>query len=157
MYDYYDGIRILKDKITKIPIGIEWQMEDGTFKRYYPDDLSAEWFIEFCDSVREEKNLRDRIYRNCIYLDSEELDWKIYRVESNASEKIDLEDYCDFVSFFESKLTEKERIIFRAKMHNPKITTREIARETKISKSTVCEKLALIRQKYLYIATARLL
>ena len=156
MVDYYDGVRILKNKKTKMPIGIEWKLSNGTFVKYYPEDLSAEWFKEFCDSVREEKNMRDRIYRNCCYLDPEELDWKVFREESDASNTIDFYDECDLIKRFEDGLTMKEKAVFFIKMQNPKSTVREIASKLKVSKSCVHYQLELLRQKYLDIVKERI-
>ena len=51
MVDYYDGIRILKDKRNGVPLGIEWRFADGTKFMYYPKDSDSEWFSALTDDV----------------------------------------------------------------------------------------------------------
>ena len=149
MADYFDGVRILKSKETNVPIGIEWQMDDGSKKRYYPNDVNEEWFIEFCNSVREEKNHRDRIYRNCIYFDPDELDWKIFFTEITPASLYENDEEIGLIKMFINELTEKEKSIFLIKMEDPKISQRGIASRLKISKTSVFYQLKKLQEKYL--------
>ena len=145
-YDFYDGVRILKDK-TKTPIGIEWRTDKGS-TRYYPSDISEKWFAEFCNMVREEKNMRLRIYRHCAYFDTDEFDWLFSCSDEDVTNQIRYDDEANFVQTLMNKLTEEEKVILQLRMDNPRLTVRDLAKKMLTSKSGVHRRLQSIAKKY---------
>ena len=145
MADFYDGIRILKENGK--PIGIEWQLDNRKSKFYYPEDTESPWFIEFCDSVRLEKNMRDRVYRNEFPMPADEMTI-LFSVSENATDSLYLDDEENFVRNYISLLSEKEKAILNLRLANPKLTVREIAKILNCGKSTICDRLKAMREKY---------
>ena len=56
MFDFYDGVKIVKDKASK-PIAIEWRFSDGSKGYYYLKGSDKVWFEEFIQDVLEENAL----------------------------------------------------------------------------------------------------
>ena len=146
MADFYDGIRILKENGK--PIGIEWQLDNRKSKYYYPEDTESPWFIEFCDSVRLEKNMRDRVYRNEFSMPADEMTI-IFSNSENAVDGLYLDDEETFVRNYISLLNEKEKKILKLRLANPKLSTRQLAKILSCGKSSICYCLAAMREKYI--------
>ena len=146
MADFYDGIRILKENGK--PIGIEWQLDNRKSKFYYPEDTESPWFIEFCDSVRLEKNMRDRVYRNEFPMPADEMTI-IFSNSENAVDGLYLDDEEMFVRNYISLLNEKEKKILKLRLDNPKLSTRQLAKILSCGKTSICYWLADMREKYI--------
>ena len=84
MLDYYDGVKILRDKETKEPIGVEWIWNDGTKEHYYPRDLNEAWFINYVNEVKMSENLdRKERYHIGIHLDALAYEGEFFTDEKN--------------------------------------------------------------------------
>ena len=64
MFDYYDGVRIIKDKGSK-PIAIEWHFSDGTKSYYYLKETDEKWFEDFMLDVLKENALSRKERYHC--------------------------------------------------------------------------------------------
>lgn len=150
MFDYYEGIKIIKDKKTGSPIGVEWKYMDGTKQRYYPDNSCEEWFLIFVDDVRKEQNasrkernhseysIEDCLYEGMDFADTETPD---YCFNLSEEEK-------DIELFF-SLLTDVQKRRLQLKMDNPKISFQKIADIEGVSKTGIAKSFIQIRERYL--------
>ena len=148
MFDYYDGVRILRDKTTKMPIGIEWRLDDGSIEKYYPDNLEAEWFADFVNSVREESNSLRRSRYNCISLDAFDYEGELFASKETPSNLINISEEQERISKFLSTLTKVEIDYLSFKLDDPSVSFRDIAKLVNKSATAIHKTFLRIRRKY---------
>jgi len=88
MFDFYDGVKIIKDKSSK-PIAIEWRFSDGTKSYYYLKEEDKEWIDDFVFDVLKENALSRKERYHCKF----SLDECIYEGETFVDEEENLVDY----------------------------------------------------------------
>ena len=155
MIDYYDGVRILRNKDTKEPVGIEWRLDNGRNIKYYPEHKDDEWFSIFIDEVRKESNTLRRYRYNCLSLDAFEYEGDYFASYDTPESYIDLEEEKVEVDMFLDSLTEIERKYLDYKLNNVDISLREIARQTNRSATAIHKTFEKIRKKYLLFANSQ--
>ena len=150
MFDYYDGIKIIKDKKTGSPIGVEWRFMDGTKQIYYPDNNCEEWFLAFINDVRKEQNasrkernhseysIEDCLYEGMDFADDETPDYYLNNVEEENA-----------IESFLLTLTDVQKRRFQLKVDNPKLSFQKIADIEGVSKTGIAKTFMLIRETYL--------
>ena len=161
MFDYYDGVRIIKDKGSK-PIGVEWFFDDGTIKRFYVDDANKEWFIELIKDIKEESNLSRKeryhsslsidamIYEGLLIADNEDPCLLFNQIEE-LRESINKENK---VLAFISTLTDVERRRLNYKISGSKMSLRKIAEIEGLSAAAINKSFLAIRRKYLSFSSS---
>ena len=157
MIDYYDGVRILNDKNTKLPIGIEWSFDDGTTKRFYADDVNKDWFIELVKDIKKENNLSRKeryhsslsidamIYEGSFVADNED-PCILFSQAEELEESINKEN--SILSFI-STLTKAEKRRLNYKLRGGKMSLRKIAEIEGVSATAINKSFLAIRRKYL--------
>ena len=149
MLDYYDGIKILRDKATKEPIGIEWIRNDGTKERYYPLDLNEAWFVNYVNEVKRSENLdRKERYHIGIHLDASVYEGDFFTDGKNPSSDLNLLEEDENVRAFMATLTEVERRRLEVKLDNPKISFEKIGKAENVSRAAIFKTFVSIRNKY---------
>ena len=149
MLDYYDGIKILRDKATKEPIGIEWIRNDGTKEHYYPHDLNEAWFVNYVNEIKKSENLdRKERYHIGIHLDALAYEGEFYTDEKNPRSDLNWLEEDKNVRAFMATLTEVERRRLEAKMDNPKISFEKIGKAENVSRAAIFKTFTSIRNKY---------
>lgn len=98
--------------------------------------------------VREEKNMRLRIYRHCAYFGTDEFDWLFSCSDEDVINQIQYDDEANVVQTLMNKLTEEEKVILQLRMDNPRLTVRDLAKKMLTSKSGVHRRLQSIAKKY---------
>ena len=148
--DYFDGIRIIKDFKTKEPVGIEWHFDDGTISRYFPEDLSADWFVFFVNDVVEEQSLARKSRRWVPF----SLDNLLYDSYSNSNPLDNPVKYFNFIEereemlSFMDTLTEAERRRLEIKMDDLDYSFQRIASIEGTSKVAIFKSFKSIKEKY---------
>ena len=150
MFDYYDGIKIIKDKKTGSPIGVEWRYEDGTMCKYYPDNNNEEWFLIFVADVRKEHNatrkehyhseysLEDCLFEGMDFADNNTPDYFFNFAEEEKG-----------IEAFLLTLTDVQKRRLQLKLDNPKFSFQKIADIEGVSKTGVAKSFIQIRERYL--------
>ena len=72
----------------------------------------------------------------------------IFSNSENAADSLYLDDEETFVRNYISLLNEKEKSILNLRLANPKLTVREIAKILNCGKSTIGDRLKVMREKY---------
>ena len=149
--DFYDGIRLLNDSSKTKIIGIEWRFDDGTRSRYYPDDLEAEWFVFFIDSVKAEETLTRKERRHCLIPLVGGGKWydSYFRKEDNPVSYVNLsEERIRAKSFIKSlSMIERRRLLI--KLEYEKMSFSKIAAIEGTSKIAIFKTFVKIRKKAL--------
>lgn len=150
MFDYYDGIKIIKDKKTGSPIGVEWRFMDGTKQIYYPDNNCEEWFLAFINDVRKEQNasrkernhseysIEDCLYEGMDFADDETPDYYLNNVEEENA-----------IESFLLTLTDVQKRRLQLKVDNPKLSFQKIADIEGVSKTGIAKSFLQIKERYL--------
>lgn len=149
MFDFYDGVKIMKDKTSK-PIAIEWRFSDGSKQYYYLKEEDKEWFEEFVQDVLNENalsrkeryhsefNLDDCPYEGDTFIDHSE-NPALYL--SNQEEKRK-------ASKFYKRLTKVQKRRLDYKLDNPKTTYQAIAEKEKTTRAAIFKSFVQIRKIY---------
>ena len=149
MFNFYDSVRVLRDHKTKVAIGIEWINDDGTKQRYYPSDLSEDWFINYVDDVRRSENLeRKERYHVEIHFESMVYEGDYFTDGSNPRTDLNWLEEQENVSAFIATLTEVERRRLEMKLDNPKMSFEKIGEAESVSKVAIFKTFTSIRSKY---------
>lgn len=150
MLDYYDGIKIIQDKRTGSPIGVEWKYEDGTTYKYYPDNNNEEWFINFVDDVRKEHNLSRKERNHCeVSIDNLLYEGLDYADNETPVYFLDIGEQEKEVDLFLSMLSDVQKRRLKLRLENPKLSFQKIADIEGVSKTGIAKTFMLIRETYL--------
>ncbi len=156
MYDFYNGIKLLKDSKTDVIIGIEWTFDDGTKKVFYPSDINEEWFITFIDDVREMwRKDRKEHYHQVFSVDSSLFEGAVVWDQDTPPHLINLQEEQKNVDRFVKSLAKKERRRLLMKYDNPKLSLTDMAKKQRVSKTTIFKAFKIIRKKFLISQTYR--
>ena len=148
MIDYYDGVKILRNKTTKEPVGIEWRMDDGKKTRYYPEDTKAEWFISFVNDVKEELTTLRRHRYHCLSMDAFDFEGLKLASCEKPDDILEWEEETHRVKEFLKTLSEKQLFYLSFRLKNPHISLRGIGRATNKSATAVKKAFSTIKEKY---------
>ena len=149
MFDFYDGVKIIKDKSSK-QIAIEWRFSDGTKSYYYLKEEDKEWIDDFVFDVLKENALSRKERYHCKF----SLDECIYEGETFVDEEENLVDYLNHqqekinINAFFGKLTQVQKRRLSYKLNNPKITFQEMAQKEKTSKAAIFKTFTQIRKTW---------
>ena len=149
MLDYYDGVKILRDKETKEPIGVEWIWNDGTKERYYPRDVKEAWFVNYVNDVKRSENLdRKERYHIDIHLDALFYEGDFFTDGTNPSSDLNRLEEDKNINAFMATLTEVERRRLEVKLDNPKISFEKMGKTENVSRAAIFKTFTSIRSKY---------
>ena len=149
MFNFYDSVRVLRDRKTKVAIGIEWTNDDGTKDRYYPNDLNEDWFVQYVEDVKRSETLarKERRYIE-VYFDSMVFEGEYFTDGINPKSELNLveeeKNVCDFMA----TLTDVERRRLGMKLDNPKLSFEKMGKAEKVSKTSIFKTFTSIRSKY---------
>ena len=155
MNDYYDGVRIIRDKNSKEAIGIEWLFNDGIISRYYPESTKEKWFTDFIDDCRINQNAMRKNRYHCLSLEAFEYEGEYFASYDTPDNFINAEEEQNVMDTFLNLLTETERKYLDYKLNNVDISLREIARQTNRSQTAIHKTFVRIRKKYLLFANSQ--
>ena len=149
MIDYYDGVKILRNKKTKEPIGIEWIRNDGTKEHYCPLDLNEAWFVNYVNEVKMSENLdRKERYHIVMHLDALAYEGDFFTDGKNPNSDLNWLEEDENVRAFMATLTEVERRRLEVKLDNPKISFEKIGKVENVSRAAIFKTFVSIRNKY---------
>lgn len=149
MVDYYDGIRILKDKRNGVPLGIEWRFADGTKFMYYPKDSDSEWFSALTDDVRLEQNLAKRERYHTEYsIDDCVFEGSLFADNDTPAYLLNLKEEEQLIASFMSTLTDVQRRRLQMKIDNPGLSLRKLSASENVSKNAFAKTFNQIKSKY---------
>lgn len=155
MFDYYEGIRIIKDKKTGSPIGVEWRYADGSKNRYYPDNNSEEWFLLFVDDVRNEHSASRKEHNHADFsIDDCLFEGDVFADNATPDYYFNLDEEENEIDSFLLTLTDVQRRRLRLKMDNPRLSFQKMADIENISKTAIAKSFIQIREKYLQFAAS---
>ena len=149
MFDYYNGVRIIKDKDSK-PIAIEWRFSDGEKSYYYLKETDKKWFEDFMLDVLKENALSRKERYHCEFSLDEclfEGETFIDNTESPTNYLNNQQEEKD-VKVFYRRLTRVQKRRLRYKLNNPKISFQSIAEKEKTSKAAIFKSFVQIRHNY---------
>lgn len=138
MFDYYNGVRIIKDKDSK-PIAIEWRFSDGEKSYYYLKETDKKWFEDFMLDVLKENALSRKERYHCEFSLDEclfEGETFIDNTESPTNYLNNQQEEKDAKVFYR-RLTRVQKRRLRYKLNNPKISFQSIAEKEKTSKAAI--------------------
>lgn len=150
MYDFYGGIKLIKDSNNKDVIGVEWRFDDGTKTTFYPSDIEEEWFVALVNNVREmwAKDKKER-YHQAFNVESSLFEGAIVWDENTPPHIINLQEEQNNVDAFMNDLPEKEKKRLQMKYDEPSLKLSEIARRENVSKTSIFKQFKKIREKFI--------
>ena len=149
MFDYYDGIRIIKDKGSK-PIAIEWRFSDGTKSHYYLKESDKEWFEDFVLDILKENALSRKERYHCKF----SLDECLFEGETFIDYDESSMDYLNNQQEvrnskeFYRLLTKVQKRRLHYKISNSKETFQSLAEKERTSKAAIFKTFTQIRKIY---------
>ena len=149
MFDFYDGVKIIKDKTSK-PIAIEWSFSDGSKQYYYLKEEDKGWFEEFAQDVLKENALsRKERYHSEFSLDDcpYERDTFIGHSQNPALHLNNREEQ-KMNSLFYKSLTKIQKRRLNYKLDNPKTTYQAIAEKENTTRVAIFKSFVQIRKNY---------
>ena len=149
MFDFYDGVKIMKDKTSK-PIAIEWRFSDGSKQYYYLKEEDKEWSEEFVQDVLKENALsRKERYHSEFSLDDCPYEGDTFIDHSqNPAFHLNNQDEKRIASLFYKSLTKIQKRRLNYKLENPKITFQAIAKKEKTTRAAIFKSFVQIRKYY---------
>ena len=149
MFDFYDGVKIIKDKTSK-PIAIEWHFLDGSKQYYYLKEEDKEWFEEFAQDVLKENALsRKERYHSEFSLDDCPYEGDTFIDHSqNPALHLNNQEEQKMNSLFYKSLTKIQKRRLGYKLDNPKTTYQTIAEKEKTSRAAIFKSFIQIRKIY---------
>lgn len=149
MFDFYDGVKIIKDKTSK-PIAIEWRFSDGSKQYYYLKEEDKKWFEEFARHVLSENALsrKERYHSefsldDCPYEGATFIDYS-----QNPALNLNNQEEKKTLFLFYKSLTKIQKRRLRYKLENPKITFQAIAEKEKTTRMAIFKSFVQIRKNY---------
>lgn len=149
MFDYYDGVRIIKDKGSK-PVAIEWRFSDGTKNYYYLKESDNEWLEDFMLDIMQENALSRKERYHCKFSLEEclfEGETFVDAAGSPTNYLNNQEEEKDIKVFY-GRLTKVQKRRLNYKLDNSKETFQSIARKEKTSRAAIFKTFIQIRKNY---------
>lgn len=149
MLDYYDGVKIIKNKSSK-PIAIEWRFSDGTRSYYYLKEEDKKWIDDFVVDVLKENALSRKERYHCEF----SLDECLFEGETfidfaeNPTENLNIQQEEINATMFYRSLTKVQKRRLRYKLDDSKVTFQSIAEKEKTSKAAIFKTFMQIRKNY---------
>ena len=149
MFDFYDGVKIMKDKTSK-PIAIEWRFSDGSKQYYYLKEEDKEWFEEFVQDVLKENALsRKERYHSEFSLDDCPYEGETFIDHSqNPALHLNNQEEQKMNSLFYKNLTRIQKRRLNYKLDNPKTTYQAIAEKENTTRVAIFKSFVQIRKNY---------